>query len=55
MDMVELAEAIRRMNRQSGLYKVLKRELTALGYWQNKPRGNPKKGYQAYVKRKANV
>ena len=28
------------------LFKILKRELTALGYWQNKKRGDPVKGYK---------
>jgi hypothetical protein len=29
------------MNYDSPIYKMLKRELTALGYWRNKPRGRP--------------
>ncbi len=36
---------IRKMTRSSPLYKLLKEELTALGHWKNKPRGNPKAGY----------
>lgn len=34
------------MNRWSVLYKALKEELSALNYWRNKPRGNPKKGFK---------
>jgi hypothetical protein len=30
----------------SPLHRVLKEELTALGYWRNKPRGDPAKGYR---------
>ena len=41
----ELRAAIRRMNRWDPLYLVLKKELSALGYWRNKPRGDPAKGY----------
>jgi hypothetical protein len=29
------------------LYKTLKSELMSLGYWRNRERGNPVKGYQA--------
>ena len=32
--------------RQTELYKLLKVELTRLGYWKNKPRGNPRKGFR---------
>jgi len=35
------------MTPQTGLYKMLKQELTTLGYWRNRSRGNPSKGYQA--------
>ncbi len=41
-----LRQSIRTMTRHSPIHKVLKEELTALGYWKNKPRGNPKKGYE---------
>lgn len=42
----ELREAIQRMTYQQGLYKVLRDELTTLGYWHKLPRGNPKAGYK---------
>jgi hypothetical protein len=39
-----LAIEIRKMSRQSGLYLMLKRELSSLGYWKNKPRGDSSAG-----------
>lgn len=45
LDMKELRTAIQRMDRHSTLYKVLRDELTLLGYWRKKPRGNPQLGY----------
>jgi len=35
--------------RHSELYKVLRDNLTALGYWKRQPRGNPKKGFRSMV------
>ena len=32
--------------RRTELYKILKEELSRLGYWKNKERGNSKKGYR---------
>lgn len=37
---------IRKMKPRTVLYKALREELTALGYWRNKVRGNPSKGYR---------
>lgn len=34
-----IRRAIREMNYDSPLYKMLKQELTRLGYWRNRPRG----------------
>ena len=45
IDLGQLARAIRKMDRHQLLYQVLKRELTRLGYWRSRPRGNPAKGY----------
>ena len=45
LDLDELAVGIQNMTRRQELYQVLKRELTARGYWKPLPRGNPKKGY----------
>jgi hypothetical protein len=46
-NLIELAQEIRKMTRQQNLYKVLRDELSARGYWTKRPRGDPKKGYQA--------
>ena len=41
---------------RSKLYKVLKDELSALGHWRNKARGNPQAGYKAgYGKHKGTL
>lgn len=34
-------KAVQEMNYDSPVYKMLKRELTAMGYWRNKKRGRP--------------
>lgn len=47
----ELRKEIRSMTTRKGLFHVLKEELSVLGYWINKPRGNPKKGYEASKKK----
>ena len=52
----QLRQKIRKMSHRSQVYKALKTELSALGYWRNKPRGNPAKGFQAgYGKHKGNL
>jgi hypothetical protein len=48
----ELTEAIRHMTRQQWLYRVLRDELTALGYWRKLPRGNPRKGWEVMKQHK---
>jgi len=45
----QLRQDIRVMTNQTILYKALKDELTRLGYWHNRPRGNPSKGYNKSV------
>jgi hypothetical protein len=45
IDLEQLAVEMRVMSQHSKLWEVLKTELTALGNWKNKARGNPKKGY----------
>ena len=42
----ELLKIEDKFERRSDLYKLLKTELSRLGYWHNKPRGNPSKGYR---------
>lgn len=44
IDLEELARKIRTMSVRSQLYKTLKRELLARGYWKNRPRGIHHKG-----------
>ena len=46
IDIEQLVKEIRQLERHQLLYRVLKRELTVLGYWRNKQRGDPAKGYQ---------
>lgn len=49
VDIDKLREAIRVMTRRSKIYKVLKEELSSLGYWKNKRRGNPRAGYECML------
>ncbi len=42
----EFIRIIRTMTPRSKTFKIVKAELSKLGHWKNKPRGNPKKGYQ---------
>jgi len=45
----ELKQAIRNMNRQQKLYKLLRDELSMQGHWKAIPRGNPKKAGKVSV------
>jgi len=36
-----LLSELPKLNRRSKLFRLLKDELSALGYWRNKPRGKP--------------
>ena len=47
----ELKNDLQGLDRQSPLYKMLKYELSMLGYWKNKQRGDSKKGYQAMIEK----
>lgn len=40
-----LREEIRAMGYHSPIFHVLKEELGHRGYWKNRPRANPQKGY----------
>jgi len=56
VNLYQLTEEIRELGekvnyRQYDLFKVLKRELSPLGFWRNRPRGNPAKGYEAMKKK----
>ena len=44
IDIERLRIEIRSMNRWNILYRALKQELSARGYWTARPRGNPSKG-----------
>jgi len=46
IDLEVLREEIRTMQRWSPLYKLLKEELNLRGFWKNRKRGNPLKGYE---------
>jgi len=46
VDISQLVKEIRQLERHQVLYRILKRELSLLDYWKNKPRGNPAKGYK---------
>ena len=45
IDIEQLRKEIRELNRTKILYRVLKDELSLLGYWKNKERGDPMKAY----------
>lgn len=53
VDFRVLRQKIKKLRRGTPLYNVLKEELTALGYWKAKKRGNPKAGYAAQQERLA--
>lgn len=46
IDLQQLAEEIRHMKRHQPFYRLLKAELEQLGYWKNRQRGDPAKGYK---------
>jgi hypothetical protein len=48
-----LRTAIRSMKRYSLIYKLLKEELSKLGYWKNRQRGDPQKAYRVSREKKA--
>jgi len=50
-----LLSGLSKLNRRSKLFRLLKDELSAKGYWHNLPRGNPKKGFQSMKSKKENV
>ena len=54
LDLDRLALEIKEMQYWHPLFKVLKRELSALGYWRNRERGNPQLGYAKSKQRQMN-
>ena len=49
LNLEELKKSIRNMTREQAVYKVLKEELSRLGYWRQRPRGNPQKGFMTGI------
>jgi len=47
LDLEQLRKEIRELNRSKLLYRVLKQELSRLGYWKNQGRGDPVKAFQS--------
>jgi len=45
IDHEQLRLELRTMSEQSKLRKLIQEEVTRMGHWCAKPRGNPKKGY----------
>ena len=45
INLEQLTKELHNLERHQQLYKVLKKELSALGYWKNRERGNPSKGF----------
>jgi hypothetical protein len=41
IDLAELEQELRRMERGSRLYELIKRELQQRGHWKARPRGKP--------------
>ena len=52
IDLEQLRIEIRRLHRTHALYRLLRDELSALGFWRAKPRGNPALGYKIAHERK---
>jgi len=52
IDMERLRYEIKGMNQRKELYRVLKEELLARGYWKARKRGNPALGYKMRGKKK---
>lgn len=46
INLEQLRKEIKTMNRQNALYRLLKEELSLLGHWKLKARGDPKKAYR---------
>ena len=51
VDLEQLSKELGQMKRHQALYKVLKVGLTKQGYWKQRARGNPAKGYRAMKSR----
>ena len=51
LDLNQLRIEIRKLHRSHELYRLLREELGKIGHWKQKPRGDPKKGFQARGKK----
>ena len=51
LDLEQLRKEISELNRHKVLYRLLRDELTKIGHWKQKPRGNPMAGYLARGKK----
>jgi len=51
IDLKQLRKEIRELNRTKVLYRLLRDELSAIGHWKQRPRGDPVKGYRARGKK----
>lgn len=47
LDLDQLIVELRHLNRHQALYRILRDELSKLGFWRVRPRGNPSKGFKA--------
>ena len=52
IDTDQLRVEIRGLKRHQKLYRVLKEELSKLGFWRNRPRGDPAKGLKTMKEHK---
>jgi len=52
VDIGQLTKELRGLERHQMLFKALKSELIKLGYWKNKRRGDPVKGFREMKNKK---
>ena len=52
IDLEQLRIELRSLNNRQQLFKVLREELTKLGWWKARKRGNPVKGYKAMMEKR---
>lgn len=46
LDLIQLRKELKNLKRWHPLYKILRDELSILGYWKVKERGDVRKGYE---------
>jgi len=49
IDLEALKEELNHLKPRTKLFKLLKNELSVLGYWKNRARGNPRKGFECML------